>query len=85
MGLATLTFTSGEAAGATPRDDLQSWIDKNAVNVRSINPADEDFTDLEFLVGAIGNAQVVQLGEASHQGGNGFSAKARLVKFLHHI
>jgi len=80
---ATLAFSSGNAAGATPRDQLQSWIDKNAVSVRTIDPADEDFTDLEFLIGVVGNAQVVQLGEASHTGGNGFSAKARLVKFLH--
>ena len=67
----------------TPNDELQSWINQNAVSIRSIDPMDDDFKDLEFLINVIGNAQLVQLGEASHSVGNGFSAKSRLVKFLH--
>ncbi|MBS0333095.1 MAG: erythromycin esterase family protein, partial [Proteobacteria bacterium] len=51
--------------------------------VRSIDPAEEDFADLEPLAAAIGRAQVVQLGEPSHGAGSAFSAKGRLVKFLH--
>lgn len=68
---------------AAPHDELQAWINKNAVGIRSVDAADEDFRDLEFLVGVVGSAQVVQLGEASHSVGNGFAAKARLVRFLH--
>lgn len=83
VGSTELAFASAGAASAAAADGLQSWISQNAVGVRSIDPMDEDFKDLEFLMDVIGNAQVVQLGEASHSGGNGFAAKARLVKFLH--
>ncbi|MGH8174788.1 MAG: erythromycin esterase family protein [Steroidobacter sp.] len=56
---------------------------QHAVVVRSIDAADEDFTDLEPLMDAIGSAQVVQLGEPSHGAGGSFAAKVRLIKFLH--
>ena len=59
--------------------ELPSWIAQHAIAIRSIDPEDEDFSDLEFMIDVIGDARVVQLGEADHAGGNGFSAKARLV------
>ncbi|WP_236647157.1 erythromycin esterase family protein [Hymenobacter busanensis] len=51
--------------------------------VRSISPADDDFTDLAFLTQEIGDARVVMLGEPTHGEGNVFEAKARLLRFLH--
>ena len=51
--------------------------------VRSINPTDTDFRDLEFLKAEIGPARVVMLGEPSHGEGNVFEAKIRLVRYLH--
>jgi len=73
------------AGGVTPptADELQDWIAKSSVTVRSISAADEDFSDLEPLSKAIGSARVVQLGEPSHGAGTGFEAKVRLVGFLH--
>jgi erythromycin esterase len=51
--------------------------------VATIDPAVKDFTDLEPLVNAIGDATIVQLGESSHGAGAAFSAKVRLIRFLH--
>lgn len=67
----------------THHDALQKWIAANAIAIRSIDPADGDFTDLEPLMQAIGSSRVVQLGEPSHGAGSAFAAKVRLIKFLH--
>jgi len=61
------------------------WITEHSVTVRSIDPADEDFSDLMPLVQVIGKARVVQLGEATHGDGATFLAKARLIRFLHKV
>ncbi len=50
--------------------------------LRSVNPADTTFTELEFLRSEIGGARVVFLGEPTHGEGNVLAAKARLVAFL---
>ena len=59
------------------------WLKENALQVRSIAPSDEDFSDLHPLERIIGNARVVMLGEQSHGDGSAFLAKTRLIKFLH--
>ena len=51
--------------------------------VRSIDPADTDFSDLSGLRTAIGDARIVLLGEQTHGEGSTFQAKTRVVKFLH--
>lgn len=51
--------------------------------LRTIDPADEDFRDLQFLRGMIGSASIVMLGEPHHGAGTSVAARARLVKFLH--
>jgi len=70
-------------AVAQTSDALQDWLRAAAVPIRTIDANDEDYRDLEPLVGRIGDARVVQLGEPSHNAGSCFAAKARLVKFLH--
>ena len=68
----------------TPNDEEHvDWIKENAVPFTSIDPADDDFSDLESLKELIGDARVVQLGEQSHGDGTCFLTKTRLVKFLH--
>lgn len=63
--------------------ELAATLSAHTVAVRSIDPADTNFRDLEPLIDAIGGARVVQLGEPSHGAGSSFSAKSRLVRFLH--
>jgi len=70
---------------ADPAAERVEWLRAHAVAVRSIEPADEDFSDLMPLAAAIGNARVVQLGEATHGDGSAFLAKARLIRFLHQV
>jgi erythromycin esterase len=74
---------AGEAAKAQQHDALQAWLEAYAQPVRTIDATDEDFSDLEPLGDAIGDARVVQLGEPSHGAGSCFAAKARIVKYLH--
>src|SRR5690349_13939964 len=64
-------------------DETQAWISQHSIRIRSIDAADQDFSDLEPLMDAIGSASVVQLGEPSHGAGSSFAAKVRLIEFLH--
>lgn len=61
------------------------WLAEHSLAVRSIDPADEDFSDLMPLVEVLGKARVVQLGEATHGDGSTFLAKGRLIRFLHQV
>lgn len=49
----------------------------------SAAPANHRFDDLAAFGRAVGNAQVVVLGEQTHGEGNVFSLKVRLVEYLH--
>lgn len=64
-------------------DPRVAWLEKNAIRVRTIDPADTDVRDLEPLRAVIGDARVVMLGEGDHGDGSAFLAKTRLVRFLH--
>jgi erythromycin esterase len=80
-------FPALGAAQNTPQDSFAdprvAWLRENILPIRSIDPDDEDFTDLEPLRAALDGVRLVLLGEADHQGGSDFLAKTRLVKFLH--
>lgn len=60
-----------------------AWLKQNAINIRSVDPADEEFSDLKPLKNIIGNSQVVMIGEPNHHVGTIYLAKTRLIKFLH--
>src|SRR5262245_9276562 len=60
-----------------------AWLERHAAVVRSIELADDDFSDLEPFAKAVGEARIVMLGEATHGDGATFEAKSRLVRFLH--
>jgi len=72
------------AEEASSEDDFRvAWLEQHVIPLRSIDPNDEDFSDLEPLAKAIGDARIVQLGEQTHGDGATFQAKTRLIKFLH--
>jgi erythromycin esterase-like protein len=58
-------------------------LPSNVTEVRSIDPADDDFSDLAAVGKDIGDARIVMLGEQSHGDGSAFLAKSRLVRYLH--
>jgi erythromycin esterase len=55
----------------------------NVQSIRSIDPADDDFTDLKGLGEAMGAARIVMLGEQDHGDAATFRAKSRLIRYLH--
>jgi erythromycin esterase len=66
-----------------PAAEVVTWLKGHAIDIRSVDASDEDFSDLEPIAHAIGGASVVQLGEPSHGAGTALAAKVRLFKFLH--
>jgi erythromycin esterase len=81
--LSSVALTLTGTASSRPTDSLQDWLATRTRAIRTINPQDDDFSDLQPIADAIGKARVVQLGEPSHNAGTCFAAKARLIKFLH--
>ena len=70
--------------GKSPDEDaLQQWIDRNSVRINPDHGKEEFAGDFERLIPQIGEARIVMFGEPSHGAGSAFSAKARLVQFLH--
>lgn len=82
-GLALVPAGAPLGAGGRPEDRRVAWLREEAVALRSIEPGDEDFSDLAPLRAILANRRVVILGEASHGDGATFLAKSRLVRFLH--
>jgi len=56
---------------------------RSSVVIKSIDPNDEDYSDLFPVKKKIDEAQIIVLGEISHDDGATLQAKSRLVKFLH--
>jgi len=72
-----LLYSAGRA------QDLDASLKGCVSAVRSIEPSDTDFSDLDGLRAAIGGARIVLLGEQTHGEGSTFTAKIRLIRFLH--
>ncbi|MFL5740981.1 MAG: erythromycin esterase family protein, partial [Flavisolibacter sp.] len=58
-------------------------VQTHAASVSSIDPANTDFSDLNELGKAIGDARILMLGEQDHGDAPAFLAKTRLIKYLH--
>lgn len=81
-GAALTLFLAAHAAFADDDPRVRS-LRSHAVRFRSIEPEDDDFSDLEPLKKLLGEARIVQLGEQSHGDSATFHAKTRLIRFLH--
>lgn len=55
----------------------------NAHAINTVDPANREYADLDAIGAAIGDAQVVFLGEQDHGDAPTYLAKTRLIKYLH--
>lgn len=62
---------------------IKSYVKSNTVAINTINPDSTDFSELELIGNAIGDAKLVMLGEQDHGDAPSFLAKTRLIKYLH--
>jgi erythromycin esterase len=76
-------FITGLLLLALPCSSQQQIPAKSIAAIRSIDPADTDFSDLQSIRSAIGDARIVLLGEQTHGEGSTYLAKTRLIKYLH--
>ena len=78
-----MTCLFGASVYCQKKDELLSSLTKYSTSVRSIEPGDEDFSDLRPIAKKIGKARLVILGEDTHGDGETEKAKVRMIKFLH--
>lgn len=62
---------------------VRDYVQRNVVPIASIQPDLVEFSDLDAVGAAIGDARIVMLGEQDHGDGATFLAKTRLIKYLH--
>jgi erythromycin esterase len=68
---------------AAAQETLKIYVKTNLQSIRTVNPADTSFSDLEAFGNAVGDKRVVMLGEQDHGDAPAFLAKTRLIKYLH--
>lgn len=65
------------------QNNIKKYVQNNLKAVKAISPDSLDFSDLEVIGNAIGNARIVMLGKQDHGDAPTFLAKTRLIKYLH--
>jgi erythromycin esterase len=83
VAVATLGLSLAGCASSLPKVGNAAQAADHFSPIRSIDPEDTDFSDLESLEKALAGVEVVLLGEPLHGSNTGVSARARLVRFLH--
>ncbi|NIG52054.1 erythromycin esterase family protein [Chitinophaga sp. Cy-1792] len=82
-GKHVIAFLVAVLLSSTIATAQQSDITRLAASIRSIDPNDTSYSDLEPLKSAIGNSRIVMLGEQTHGEGSTFLAKTRIIRYLH--
>jgi len=77
----TLPVATTLAQSGAPTPAQLAWLKANAIEIKSVD-AGTGFVDLPKLKGAIGDARIVSLGEATHGTREIFQMKHRLIEFL---
>ncbi|WP_428327607.1 hypothetical protein [Mucilaginibacter sp.] len=62
---------------------IKDYVKAKTVAIATIEPDSINYSDLQVIGDAIGNASVVMLGEQDHGDAPTFLAKTRLIKYLH--
>jgi erythromycin esterase-like protein len=78
--LAVFIFTVNASIA---QESIKNYVKNNTVVVQSIEPDSTNYADLVQIGAAIGDARIVMLGEQDHGDAPTFTAKTRLIKYLH--
>jgi erythromycin esterase-like protein len=68
---------------ARAQHEIKEYVQTSTANISAISPAVTQYDDLQIFGDAIGDANVVMLGEQDHGDAATFEAKSRLIKYLH--
>jgi erythromycin esterase-like protein len=68
---------------ANAQTSIKEYVKQNAATIRAIDPDSTNYSDLDVIGSAIGDAKIVMLGEQDHGDAPTFLAKTRLIKYLH--
>ena len=77
--LAAIVLVTGCAA--TETDPVAGWVERTAVPLRTSDPA-APLDDLDALAPAVGDAEIVGLGESNHGGAELLALKHRVLRLL---
>jgi erythromycin esterase-like protein len=77
--LAAIVLVTGCAA--TETDPVAGWVERTAVPLRTFDPA-APLDDLDALAPAVGDAEIVGLGESNHGGAELLALKHRVLRLL---
>ena len=63
--------------------DIESYVKQHTVRIATHQPDSTNFTDLDAIGKAVGDARIVFMGEQDHGDAPSFYAKSRMIKYLH--
>jgi erythromycin esterase-like protein len=65
-----------------PSGNDQNWVRALSIPLRTLDPDDTDYSDLEPLRAIVGDARLVAIGESTHQTREFYFLRHRLARFL---